>query len=155
MSSCTEPFKGFREKFPQLYESMEKLKMQYNIHMDDDTFTEEEASETLDRWVEAVIKNDSKETYDKIDDELLMIKRGIKGKEVIKNLEEEKPKGWVKGKVWEYLNCIDTGKTMTAKLETKNKGGRRRRRRRRRTKKKRRKRNLKKRTRRRRRKRRR
>jgi len=145
MSSCPEPVIRFRERFPKLNERMKKLAMFDNIH--EGIFTEEEASDTLDRWVGAVVEDDSEETYDKIDEELLMIKRGIKGKEAIQNLEEEKPKGWVKGKVWDYLNCIETGKTMSA-----NKGGRRRRRSTKKKKKKRRKRNLKKRTRRRRRK---
>jgi len=97
MSSCPEPVRNFREKYPKLNEIMKRLAMFDNIH--EGTFSEEEASETLDRWVGAVIKDDSEETYKIIEDELSMIKRGIKGKEAIQNLEEEKPKGWVKGKV--------------------------------------------------------
>ncbi len=143
MSSCPEPIKNFREKFPKLNDIMRRLAMFDNLH--EGTFSEKEASETLDRWVEYVVKDDSKETYDKIETELLMIKRGIQGKEVIQNLEEKKPKGWEKGKVWDYLNCIETGKTMSANK----KGGRRSTKKKKR---KRRKRNLKKRTRRRRRK---
>ena len=144
MNPCPEPVENFRKLFPELEKRMKKLAMFDNIH--EGIFTDEEGSDTLDRWVEAVVNDNSKKTYEKIDKELLMIKRGIKGKEVIKKLEENPPHGWKKGLLWDYLNCIETGKTMSA-----NKGGRRRRRSTKKKRKKRRKRNLKKRTRRRRR----
>jgi hypothetical protein len=147
MNKCDdigEAVKNFREKYPKLDKRMKEMVKFDKIH--EGIFTDKEGSATLDRWLRAVIEDNSEETYEKIDEELLMIKRGIKGKEMIKNLEKESPPGWKKGLLWDYLNCIDTGKTMSA-----NNGGRRRRRSTKKKKKKRRKRNLKKRTKRRRR----
>ena len=148
MSKCDDigkAVKNFRDNYPELDKRMKKLAQFDNIH--EGIFTDEEGSETLDRWVGAVIKDKSQTTYNKIDEELKMIKRGIKGKEIIKNLEKKSPPGWKKGLLWDYLNCIDTGKTMSANKS----GGRRRRRSTKKKRKKRRKRNLKKRTKRRRR----
>ena len=148
MSKCDgigEAVKNFRKNFPELDKRMKEIAKFDKIH--EGIFTDEEGTATLDRWVRAVLEDNSKETYNKIDKELKYIKRGIKGKEIIKNLEKKSPPGWEKGLLWDYLNCIDTGKTMSA-----NTGGRRRRRSTKKKRKKRRKRNLKKRTKRRRRK---
>ena len=145
MSSCPEAVIKFRKLYPELNKRMAVLALLDN--KDDGILEDEEVNDTLERWVEAVEENNNKETYDKIDEELLMIKRGIKGKKIIKNLEEKKPPGWKKGLLWDYLNCIETGKTMSANKS----GGRRRRRSTKKKRKKRRKRNLKKRTKRRRR----
>ena len=147
MSKCPEPIMKLREKYPELEQQIKNLALFDNEHAG--ILTEEEVRATLDRWVEAVMKENIQETYDEIDEELLMIKRGIKGKEIINQLKEDpKMKGKI-GLLWDYLNCIETGKTMSA-----NKAGRRRRRSTKKKKRKRRKRNSKKRTRRRRRKRR-
>lgn len=146
--SCPKEIKEFREQYPELDKRMARLAKIDNAH--DGILKLKEADNTIERWMEWVHEDNSKKTYEKIDNELLMIERGIKGKEIIKNLEKKSPPGWKKGKLWDYLNCIETGKTMSA--NTANKGGRRRRRRSTKKKKrKRRKRNSKKRTRRRRR----
>ena len=142
--SCPKEIKEFREQYPELDKRMARLAKIDNAH--DGILKLEEADNTIERWMDWVHKDNSEKTYDKIDNELLMIERGIKGKEIIKNLEKKSPPGWKKGLLWDYLNCIDTGKTMSA-----NNGGRRRRRSTKKKKRKRRKRNLKKRTKRRRR----
>ena len=146
MSSCDGEVKSFRERFPDLDKRMARLAVLENTYP---ALTRKEVMETLARWTgnkEVIDAYDIEE----IDKDLIMIERGAKGKKIVAELEE-KPE--MKGKIgilWMYMDCITTGKTMSAELKRRNKGGRRRRRRSTKKKKrKRRKRNSKKRTRRR------
>ena len=96
MSFCPKEIKEFRKQYPELDVRMMRLAKFDNAH--DGILKMEEADNTIERWMGYVEKDNSKKTYEKIDKELLMIKRGITGKEIIKNLEKKITSGMEKRK---------------------------------------------------------